>query len=215
MAMYFPEGSAIYFSSTFAASKTVSALTNANPAVATSTAHGYSDNDAVLYEGGWEDYDESVFLVNQTATDTFEFLGMNATNTTFFSPGAGVGTAKKISSWVQVPQVLTVQTQGGDARFTTVQELAKRNSTSIPTGFNATTMTLSLAHDPDDSSFITMLDVSRATTKVALKIVIGGGGSLYGYGYLTVNEMPSMTPNQVNTVTAALSFLGRPVSYGS
>jgi hypothetical protein len=213
MAFYFPEGSAIYFSSTFAAEKTVSALSNANPAVATSTAHGYSDNDEVLYEGGWEDYDESVFTVNQTATDNFEFLGMNATNTTFYPAGSGTGTAKKISSWVQVPQVLSVSSEGGDTRFTDVQLLAKRNAQVIPTGFTATRIIMSLAHDPDDANYVSMLDIARASTKVALKMTIGGGAVLYGYGYMTVNEMPSLNVNQVNSVQASIALQGRLLSY--
>jgi hypothetical protein len=213
MSFYFPEGSAIYFSSTLASAKTISALTNANPAVATSTSHGYSDNDELLYEGGWEDYDESVFLADQSDANTFSLLGMNATNTTFYPAGSGTGTVKKISSWVQIPQVLTVNSQGGDARFTNVQLLSKRNAINVPTGFNATTITLGLAHDPADANYQTMLDVSRAGTKVAIKMTIGGGALLYGYGYLSVSEMPSLNVNQVNTVQAALSLLGRPVSY--
>jgi hypothetical protein len=43
MAYYYPEGSKVYYSTTFAVAKTVSAVTNANPAVATSTSHGYTD----------------------------------------------------------------------------------------------------------------------------------------------------------------------------
>ena len=48
MAYYFPEGSKFYFSKTFAAAKTISAITNANPAVATSTSHGYVNGDEIL-----------------------------------------------------------------------------------------------------------------------------------------------------------------------
>jgi hypothetical protein len=213
MSFYFPEGSTIQVSSTFAASKTISALTNANPAAATSTSHGYSDNDEVLYEGGWEDFDESVFMVNQTDANTFELLGMNSSNTSFNAAGAGVGTAKKISDWITIPQVLTVNSQGGGARFTNVQLLSKRNAQAIPTGFEATTITLTLAHDPADANYQSLLALSRAGTKVAIKMAIGGGALLYGYGYISISEVPSLTVGQVNSVTAALSLLGVPVSY--
>jgi hypothetical protein len=43
MSYYFPEGSKFYFSSTFGAAKTATAVSNANPAVVTSTAHALVD----------------------------------------------------------------------------------------------------------------------------------------------------------------------------
>jgi hypothetical protein len=215
MAFYFPEGSAFYFSTTLAAAKTVSAITNANPASATSTSHGYSDNDEVLFTSGWEDATNSVYRVNQTDANTFELLGLNSTNTTFYAAGAGVGTTEKLSSWTSIPQLLTIATQGGDPRFTTVQLLASRNAINVPTGFNAYSLTLTLAHDPAAANWLTMQNISRTLTKVAMKIALGGGGTIYGYGYMACSEMPSMNANQVNQVTAAVTFLGRPISYST
>lgn len=215
MSYSFPEGSAFYFSSTFASAKTISALSNANPAAATSTAHGYVDDDLVLYEGGWEDATESVFKVNQTATDNFELLGLNSTNTTFYAAGSGVGTAKKISTWVSIPQILSVSSQGGDPRFTQISPLARRNAIQVPTGFNAASMTLTLGFDPSNANYLSMLDVSRSLTKVAFRMALSGGAQTLAYGYLSVSEVPQLNVNQANTVTAALTFLNKPVSYAS
>lgn len=213
MAYYFPEGSKIYFSTTFAGAKTVSAVTNADPAVATSTSHGYSDNDEVLFTSGWEDATDSVYMVDQQSADTFKLLGLNTADTTWFSAGSGTGTAQKISSWVEVPQVLGITSQGGDARFTTVEPLAKRNAVNVPTGFNPTSINLTLAHDPANANYQAMQTVARSLTKVAFKLVLSGGATAYGYGYMNVNEMPSLNRNQVNSVAASISLLGRMVSY--
>ena len=213
MAYYFPEGSKIYFSTTFADAKTVSAVTNADPAVATSTSHGYSDNDEVLFTSGWEDATDSVYMVDQQSADTFKLLGLNTADTTWFSAGSGTGTAQKISSWVEVPQVLGITSQGGDARFTTVEPLAKRNAVNVPTGFNPTSINLTLAHDPANANYQAMQTVARSLTKVAFKLVLSGGATAYGYGYMNVNEMPSLNRNQVNSVAASISLLGRMVSY--
>jgi hypothetical protein len=215
MAYTFPEGSAFYFSSTFAATKTITALTNADPAVATSTSHGYIDDDLVLLDSGWEDATDSVYKVNQTAANTFELLGLNATDTSFYAAGAGIGTASLISSWVSIPQILSISTQGGDPRFTTVTPLSRRNATQVPTGFNASSMTLTMAYDPDQANWATMLSVSRGLTKVAFRMTLSGGAQMVAYGYLNVSEVPSLNVNQVNTVTCALTFLNRPVSYSS
>ena len=213
MALYFPEGSSQQFSQTFASAKTITALTNANPAVATSVAHGYTTGDEILLTSGWEDATDSVYKITVLTADTFSIQGLDTTNTGFYPAGTGAGTAQKISGWTSIPQVLTISGSGGDARFTDVQLLAKRNSLKIPTGFNATSITLSLAHDAANANYVTMVGISRNLSKVAFKQVISGGSVTYGYGYLSVSEMPKLNSNSVNTVDAALTVIGRSISY--
>lgn len=213
MAFYFAEGSKFYISQTFATAKTVTGISNANPAVATATAHGYADDDEILLSSGWEDATDSVYLADQLTADTFAVKGLNATDTTWFASGAGAGSAQKISSWVEIPQVLNIAAQGGDARFTNVELLARRNSIAVPTGFNPTQLTLTLAHDPDLAGYQTMLDISRRLAKVAFRVVMAGGGTGYGYGHLTVSEMPAMQRNQVNSVQCGIAMLGRFITY--
>lgn len=215
MAYYFPEGSSQLFSQTFAAAKTVSAVTNANPAVATSTAHGLVTGDEVIFTSGWEDATDTVFKIEVVDANSFKILGLDSSNTSFFAAGGGVGTVQKISGWTSIPQVLTISASGGDARFTDVAPLAKRNAIRIPTGFNATSITLSLAHDASNANYQTMLGISRNLSKVAFKQVISGGAVTYGYGYMNVSEMPQLNNNQVNTVQAAMTVLGRSISYAS
>lgn len=213
MAFYFAEGSAFYFSTTFAPTKSITVLTNANPALATSTAHGYVDNDEVLLASGWEDATDNVFRVDQQDANSFQILGLNATDTNFFAAGAGVGTASKISSWLTIPQVIGINSQGGDARFTPVELLSRRNATQVPTGFNPASFTLTLAHDPAAANYSTMLSISRGLTKCAFKLVGGGGATSYGYGYMSVSEVPQMARNSVNTVQCAVTLLNRFISY--
>jgi len=213
MAYSFPEGAAFYFSSTFASTKNVTAVTNANPALATSVAHGYADNDEVLFSSGWEDATDTVYRVDQQSVDTFLMLGLNATDTNFFSAGAGTGTTAKISSWVSIPQVLTIATSGGDPRFTTINPLARRNSLNVPTGFNGASIEMTLGYDSSNANYQTMLGISRGLTKVAFKQILAGGASSYGYGYMSVSEFPMLNNNQPATVKCSLSLIGRPISY--
>ena len=213
MAYFFPEGSSQQFSQTFASAKTITALTNANPAVATSTAHGYATNDEILLTSGWEDATDSVYKVTVIDANSFSIQGLDTSNTSFFPAGTGTGSAQKLSGWTAIPQVLTISSSGGDARFADVAPLSRRNALKIPTGFNATSVTLSLAHDASNANYQTMLDISRTLTKVAFKQVISGGATTYGYGYMNVSEMPKLNNNQVNTVDAAITVLGRSISY--
>lgn len=213
MAYSLPEGSSQQFSNTLAAAKTITAITNANPAVATCTAHGYTTGDEIMLSSGWEDATDSVYKIESVDANSFKILGLDTTNTSFFPAGSGGGSAQKLSAWTAIPQVLTISASGGDARFTDVNPLAKRNGIRIPTGFNATSVTLSLGFDATTPAYKTMVGISRSLSKVAFKQVLSGGSVQYGWGYLTVSEFPKLNNNQVNTVDAALTFLGRTMSY--
>ena len=213
MAYSLPEGSSQQFSNTLAAAKTITAITNANPAVATCTAHGYTTGDEIMLSSGWEDANDSVYKIESVDSNSFKILGLDSTNTSFFPAGSGGGSAQKLSSWTAIPQVLTISASGGDARFTDVNPLAKRNGIRIPTGFNATSVTLSLGFDATTPAYKTMVGISRSLSKVAFKQVLSGGSVQYGWGYLTVSEFPKLNNKQVNTVDAAMTFLGRTMSY--
>ncbi len=213
MALYFAEGSSQQFSQTFASAKTITGITNANPAVATSVAHGYTTGDEILLTSGYEDATDSVFKITVLTADTFSIQGLDTSNTGFFPVGTGAGTAQKVSAWTVIPQILTISGSGGDARFTDVQLLSKRNGIKVPTGFNAISITLSMAHDATQAAYITMLGISRNLSKVAFKQVVSGGSTTYGYGYLSVSEMPKLNSNQVSSVEAAMTVLGRSISY--
>jgi hypothetical protein len=214
MSFSFPEGGSQQYSVTYASAKTISAITNANPAVCTSTAHGYATNDEVMLQSGWEDLNDMIVKVTVIDANSFSLQGIDTTDTAFYPPGTGAGTAQKMSTWVPMPQVLTISASGGDPRFTDVQLLARRNSIRIPTGFNASTITLSLAHDPANATWSAMLGISRSLRKVAFKQVMGGSVT-YGYGYMACSEVPRASSNQVNQVDVVMAMLGRPISYGS
>jgi len=91
MAYHFPAGTKAYYSTTFAAAKTVTGVTNASPAVATSVAHGYTDGDPLLVSSGWQDASDTVFEADQLSADTFSLLGLDSTDTNVFASGTGTG----------------------------------------------------------------------------------------------------------------------------
>lgn len=215
MAYKVPEGSSFSFSSTFAATTPLTAVTNADPAVVTSVGHGYTDDDLVMIQSGWEDIQDSVVKVNQTTADAWEMVDINTSSTTLFVAGAGVGTASKISGWVTIPQVMSISTSGGDPKYTEVNPVGKRQGIVIPVGFNAAKIELTLGHDASNANYKTMLGISRAGTKVAFRMQLSGGEQTLGYGYLAVAEAPSLNQGQANTVKCVISFLGRAVSYDS
>ena len=215
MAYYFPEGTKVYYSVTFAAAKTITGVTNASPAVATSTSHGYTDLDPVLLLSGWEDANNTVWEVDEQTADTFNITGLDSTSTTYYPAGSGTGTAQKVSTWVEVPQILTINSNGGGTKYGTVSPLATRNDIKTPIGFEASSIDLELGYDPANAVQVAMAGITRAFTKVALKLVVPGGGRIYGYGNLMLSEVPKLSKGNAITKPASISFDGRMVGYGA
>lgn len=215
MSYYFAEGTKVYYSTTFAAAKTITAVTNASPAVASSTAHGYVDLDPVLLSSGWEDATDAVFEVDQLTADTFGITGLDSSNTTWFAPGSGAGTAQKVSTWVEVPQVLTISPNGGGIKYGTVDPLGSRQAKKQPIGFEAVGLDLKIGYDANNAVIKTLQTLTRVNTKVAVKLVIPGGGRVYGYGNINVSEFPEISKGNAIQLSVGIGFDGRAISYGA
>ncbi|RZI62329.1 MAG: hypothetical protein EOP37_03225 [Rubrivivax sp.] len=217
MAYNFPEGAKFLYSplSGFATAKNITAVSNADPAVCTSAAHGYTTGKELLLQSNWEDMNDLILRATNIDTNSFSLQDMDTSDQTFFSPGGGAGSsAQEVGTWFEIPQPLTIAFNGGDARFTNVNPLNKRNGLSIPTGFNPTSINLGIGHDPANTTFKSMLKLSRSLKKVAFKLQMLTGAASYGFGYMFVSEAPAMQQGQVNTVPVVFTLGGRMTSYG-
>lgn len=216
MTYKFPEGGKFLYSITFEAAKTLSTMSNANPCSAASAAHGYSDGDEIMLTSGWEEATDSVYKVDQTDTGNFLILGLDTSDTTQYSAGGGSNsTAKKITgnSWVEVPQVLTIDSQGGDPRMGTVNPVFKRQGVTQPLGFNPVTINMNIGHDASNATYLAMLGISRRRQLCAFKQQLADGSVTYGYGYMSVGEFPKLQAGNANQVPVVIAIQGRAISY--
>lgn len=215
MAYYPVQGSRCYVQSTIASAVTITDITNASPPVVTAASHGYVDNDEVLHLVGWEDFNYSVFRVNQLTTNTYSLDGYDASNTDWYPAGSDTGTAQKITAWTEIGQVLGIQSSGGGVRNITIQPYDKRNPVNIPIGFEASTLSFTLGYDPSQASQVALLAASRTLAKRAVKFALSGGGYAYCYGTVAMNPIPNFNPNGVLEATVAISIDGLFTSYTS
>lgn len=207
------EGSKFYFSTTFGTPKTIASITNANPAVATSTSHGFVDNDELLYVGGWEDASKGIYRADQLSADTVALTGLNASNTNFYSPGSGTGTMAKVSSWVEIPEVITMTSDGNQQEFIDLKLISSRYSQKIPTGFTPGSINMTLVFDAGSAAYQSMLDATMSRTLVAFKMVLSDSAAIYAYGYISASKAPQVQAGQVIQVPVTFAIQGQFTTY--
>lgn len=211
-----PTGSTFYVASTIAAAKTVSSVTNATEAVATSTAHGYSNGDIVIMFSGWGRLNKRAFRIKSVTTDTFVLEGCDTSSTTFFPAGSGVGTVQKISTWTQVTTVMNPKTNGGDPKKVTYKFIESDVEYSINDGFAATDYEIELDADSIGGAGYTALkSLTDLQTDTVLRIITKSGSFNLIPCTVALNESVQMQEGQINRVKAVFNGNNRAVRYAS
>lgn len=215
MSVSLPNGVIFSLGTTLDAAKTVSAITNANPGVASSTSHGYTNGDIILLNTGWQKLNDRLFRVASQASGTFELAGQDTTSTVLYPTGTSAGTAKKVSAWTQITQVLECTTSGGEMQFATYSFLENDFESQIPTQHSAQSLTMSIADDPSLTGYAALKKAAAERAAVPLRAQMPNGSVIYYYGYISFNETPSMTKNNVMACQATFSLMSLPVRYAS
>ena len=208
-------GSKFFYSTTFGPKKTVTTVSNADPAVAASAAHGFANGQELLLLNGWEDASESIWRAQDVDAGTLELEDLDTSDTEWFPSGtASAGSLQLVSDWQEIGQVLEVSNTGGGRRDITVSPLARRNSIVLPAGFEASGIDFVLGYDPSRVDQKAMDKISRRLShRVAFKFVLPGGAKLYSYGYMQKSGVPQLTSQDVIKVNLSCSFLGMVSTY--
>ena len=164
-----PTGTLFSVATTFGSTITVTAVTNANPAVCTATAHGLSNGDIIEFTSGWGRANKRVFRVANQATNTFELEGFDTSSTSFFPAGTGIGTVREVTAWTQLTKVMNPATQGGDPKTVTYKFVESDVEYSINDGFTATSYTLEFDDDDTTSGYTAMRTLTDAQTNAITK----------------------------------------------
>ena len=206
MSVRLPNGGTFAIATVYSAAKPVTILSNANPAVATSTAHGLANGDIVVVSSGWNKLQDRAVRVSGVTANTFNLEGIDTTNTTSYPPGGGVGSVKLASTFVQIPQILGTATEGGEQQFTTYQFLENDFETRIPTKKSAKGLTLTIGDDPSLPGYIEMAKANEDRVQRVVRFSLPGGSSILYNGYVTVDETPSTTQDEIMAVQGSISF---------
>ena len=215
MAVSLPNGVTFALATAYGAVKAISAITNANPGVASAAAHGFSDGDFVEITSGWSRLNNRVVRVDAPTTDAFNVDGINTTSTLNYPSGTGGGSAREITQWTQISQIMELSTSGGEMQFTTYSFLEQDFESQLPTQSSAMTITMGIADDPALPGYQALKSLADTRELVALKATMPNGSVILYNGYVSFNETPTMTKNSVMVVNATFSLQGRPVRYAA
>lgn len=216
MAISLPNGAIVAIASGYGAAKTMSALTNANPGVATLEAsHGISTGDFIEVTSGWSRLTEKVVRAGTVSVNDVPLEGYDTSSTSIYPSGGGTGTVREITGWTQLSQVLSSSSSGGEQQFLEYQLLEADAQKRIPTFKSAAGLTFSIADDPTLAGYILASTANDDRLARAVKITLPSGAIILYNAYISLNKTPSLTVNEIMAVEVTLSLLNEPVRYAA
>jgi hypothetical protein len=198
--------------SALGSAKTITGVTKANPAVATSTAHGLANGAYVVIAamGMWQLDTKTVKVANITA-NTFELEGVDSTSFDTFTSGS----AQEITFGYTFSSMGDFSTSGGDFEMidiTTIHDVTKK---TIPGAASAVECSGNFNWDPADAGQVAMKNASEARVLRAMKIQFSDGSKWVFTGYPGYAGNPTGQAGGKVTSPFKISGFGRPSFYAS
>lgn len=210
MAYKLPNGSQMAISTAYGSPITVTAVSNAAPAVCTANGHGLADGDIILLSSGWGGLDERAFVVAGATTNTFQLSGIDTSNTNVYPPGLGAGTAKEVTTSVAIDQILGFEPSGGEPQYWTGQPLDRDTELQLFTKFSAQSITLTLGFDKNKPWFPVLIDASEERDVRVLALTLPDGTKILYPGTVAFNNSPSVQADNPVTATMGYSLSNKP-----
>ena len=209
MAFRLPNGSTVDFAATYGADVTITAISNASPAVVSAAGHTFEEGDIVVITSGWVRLTGRAFRVGTaTAGTTFTLEDLDTTDTSRYPVGTSAGSVKDVATWVGIPQITSATSSGGEQGFYTFGFLQESVDRQLPTTKSPSVLTLVVADDPDQPyvPVIERADETQAETVQRLNLV---DGSIILYvSVASITRTPSLTRNEIMTRTISMAQQG-------
>ena len=213
MAVSLPDGATVHIGNGLVAAKNFTAITAANPPVATCTAHGLATGDFVVLTTGWSDFNNRCYKVESVDANSFKILGIDARNAQQYPVATGIGSFQRVSGFTQITQILTASFAGGEQQYANFAFLEDDFEQQIPTHTSARTATFSIADDPNLPGYKAAKAASDTANTMPMRIDLKNGGQITYNGYPALNEVPTFEKGNVMAVSLAYALSAKPVRY--
>jgi len=209
-----PRGTKFYIASAFGSALPTTVATNASECVVTSASHGLSNGDIVEVTSGWPGLNLRAARVKSVATNTFVLEGFDTSSTARYPAGSGIGSVRKVSTFVQIPGVVNAQSSGGDPRNITYSFYEEDIDRSINDGFNASVLTVTIDADQFGTpGYNALRNLTEVQTNSIFYQSLKNGGVIYQPCTVALNETPQIQTGQIATNVFTVNGNNRPTRY--
>ena len=197
------------------AGTTITAISNANPAVA-STLTPAAIGDYVVIASGWGLLDQRVCRVSAVAAGVSMTLeGVDTSDIIKYPIGTGIGSFRKITAWSQLSQVKGVSASGGAQQFADITSITDTVKRQIPTIKDAVTMTVDVFDDPSLPWYADVSAADDARSPYGLLMTFPNGSKLVANSYWSILDVPTMATNEALMTQISLSYAAEPLRYST
>jgi hypothetical protein len=214
MSVTLATGTVFAIASTYAASKNMTAITNASEAVATlEAAHGVTVGDYLEVTSGWDRLNARIVRAKTVVTNDVTFELINTTSTTNYPAGTGTGTIRRITAWTNLSQIGTdFSVSGGDQNFANITTLTDTVEKQIPTVRSAVAVSLPFFDDPSLAWYSTVSGVADTATATGFRASFPNGSKLVANAYWSLRKVPTVSDSTLRS-DVTVSFAAEPVRY--
>jgi hypothetical protein len=198
--------------SALGSAKTITGITKANPAVATSTSHGLANGDIVVLtaQGMWQLDTRTVRVANVT-TNTFELEGVDSTSYDTFSSGS----CQSVTFGTTFSTIGDMSVSGGDFEMIDITTIHDNTKKTIPGVSSAIEVSGNMNWDPSDAGQIALKSASDSRVLRAFRVVFSDGSRWLFTGYPGYSGSPTGSAQQKVTSPFKVTSYGRPSFYAT
>lgn len=191
---------------------TITAITQANPGVATSAGHGLSNGDVLLLDvSGMTQLRNRVVRVANVSTDTFELEGINTTSFDAFVSG----TAREITFGAVAATFQDVNASGGEVNPIDVSTIHEDDDREIPGSRTPLAYEFGSLWDPADPCLLELKLASDTKSTRAIRITFANGSRIFFAAYPSVSLAPAGSRGGAVTTPVSFRLAGLITAYQS
>jgi hypothetical protein len=214
MAITISTGTTLQIGKTYGAALSITAISNANPAVATfADASTINLNDFIELSSGWGRLDKAVVRVSQKTGNNVTLEKVNTTDTSKYAAGAGIGSARRITAFDQLSQIKSLSSSGGEPKFSDISSMDDFVDKQVPVGRTATTQSIVTYDDVTLAWYATVEAATDSLTPAALVMTFPNGSKMAGNFYWSMGKTPDVVRDEALTgkidLTSAATLLMR------
>jgi hypothetical protein len=202
MAIKSVKGASVLIGSLLGANLPITAISNANPAIASlSATTGLASNDTVTITSSWDRLVDRVTQVTLTGSD-ITLLGVDTTDLNRYPASGGDVNSyvREVTEWTTIGQIREWTSAGGEMEFEDITTIADYIRKQIPTQRSAITFDMGLFWDPKLGWWDTIVTLSESLTQYPFKIVLAGAtDTIMGNGYISLGKVPTITGTLLTT----------------